>query len=83
MRSQKERLAMAEVLLSGIWEEFSKGIIENGIDQEAVNIQIDVNRIIFKLNEHRDKRFFRSVDEFIEHATAEAKQQLEEERKEE
>lgn len=50
-RSQSERLVIAEALLSEIWDEFQNGEIEKDILQTAINCQIDINRIVFKLNE--------------------------------
>ena len=48
-RTQAERIAIAESLLSGIWEEIEAGQVEP-ILQAAVNAQIDINRIVFKIN---------------------------------
>ena len=46
-----ERLTIADSLISSVWEEMRKGHIESGIGQTAVNIQVNVNRIVWKLNE--------------------------------
>jgi len=49
-RSQTERLIIVDTLLTGIREELSKGKTEENILQLAVNCQVEINRIVFKLN---------------------------------
>ena len=49
-RTQAERMAIAETLLSSVWEEFERGIIDEEIMQVAVNAQVDIDRIVWKLN---------------------------------
>ena len=49
-RSQKERLTVAFELLSSVWEEYRNDTIQNGNGQIAVNIQTQINRIVWKLN---------------------------------
>ena len=50
-RSQIERLIIAEMLLASVWEEMKNGNIEDDLMQTAVYVQIDINRIVWKLNE--------------------------------
>lgn len=54
IRSQQERLTIAEVLLSGVWDEVRFGKVEDGLLQTAVNAQIMCNRIVWKLNEQEE-----------------------------
>lgn len=49
-RTQAERMAIAETLLSSVWEEFERGIIDEDVMQVAVNAQVDIDRIVWKLN---------------------------------
>lgn len=55
-RNQAERLAIAFTLVDSIWKEFTTGKIEDGLLQEAVYLQTDVNRIIWKLNDLNNRR---------------------------
>lgn len=55
-RTQVERLTIAESLLASLWEEFQKGSIEPGVTQLAVNCQVDINRIVWKLNAQMEAR---------------------------
>lgn len=55
-RNQAERLAIAFTLVDSIWEEFTTGKIEDGLLQQAVYLQTDVNRIIWKLNDLNNRR---------------------------
>ena len=48
-RSQAERLAIIESLLVGINSEVYEGKAER-ILQQAVNCQVEINRLVFKLN---------------------------------
>lgn len=50
-RSQAERLAIADSLIASVWEEYCDGKINRTNLQLAVNIQTNVNRIVWKLNE--------------------------------
>ena len=52
-RSQAERLTIAESLVSSVWDEVIDDKVENMPDvlQLAVNIQVDVNRIVWRLNQ--------------------------------
>ena len=50
-RSQIERLIIAETLLASVWEEMKNGNIEDNLLQTAVYAQIDINRIVWKLND--------------------------------
>ena len=50
-RSQIERLIIAEMLLASVWEEMKNGNIEDNLMQTAVYAQIDINRIVWKLND--------------------------------
>lgn len=49
-RSQLERLTIVESLLVSIMEEFEYGEMED-ILQNAVNCQIEINRIVWELNQ--------------------------------
>lgn len=49
-RSQAERLAIVESLLVGINSEVYEGKAER-ILQQAVNCQVEINRLVFVLNE--------------------------------
>ena len=49
-RSQVERLAIAYTLIASIWDEMTAGKVEDNLLQLAVNAQIDINRIVWKLN---------------------------------
>ena len=50
LRSQAERMTIAETLLDRIWEEMTNGCVQDGLLQLAVNCQILCNRIVWKLN---------------------------------
>ena len=50
-RSQLERLTIVESLLVSITEEFEVGVIDLNIMQTAVNCQIEINRIVWELNQ--------------------------------
>ena len=55
-RTQSERLTIVEALLTSLWDEISEGEIEAKgayILQQAVDCQIFMNRIVWKLNEER------------------------------
>lgn len=56
-RSQAERLTIAESLVSSVWEEVVDDNVESMPDvlQLAVNIQVDVNRIVWRLNQMNNK----------------------------
>lgn len=47
---QKERLEQACQLLSQVWEEMRLGYIDDDAIQTAVYCQVDINRIVWKLN---------------------------------
>ena len=51
-RNQAERLAIVESLLVGINSELFDGEAEDPLDitQQAVNCQIEIDRMVFKLN---------------------------------
>ena len=49
-RSQVERLTIAFSLIDSVWEEMTNGIVEDDMLQIAVNMQTDVNRIVWALN---------------------------------
>lgn len=55
-RNQTERLTIAESLVSSVWKEYLNGSIDEENLQIAVNIQVNVNRIVWKLNEVRDEK---------------------------
>ena len=50
-RSQMARLNIVEGLLVSIMEEFEVGAIDMNIMQTAVNCQIEINRIVWELNQ--------------------------------
>lgn len=53
-RNRMERMVIACTLLTSIWEEVMEceaGDIEGGLLQNAVYAQVDINRIVGKLNE--------------------------------
>ena len=50
-RTQKERMFVAASLLSSVWEDFENGDIDTDILQVAVYCQIDINRIVWELNQ--------------------------------
>ncbi len=54
-RSQMARMNIAESLLESIMEEFESGVIDMNIMQTAVNCQIGINRIVWKLNQMRNE----------------------------
>lgn len=51
-RTQAERLSIVEALLTGVNEEIFKGKAED-ILQIAVNCQVEINRMVWKLNKVR------------------------------
>ncbi len=53
-RTQAERLAIIESLLVGINSEIYEGKAET-ILQQAVNCQIEINRMVFELNRLREE----------------------------
>lgn len=52
-RTQVERMAIAETIISVLWDEVRQGNVESISDllQSAVYVQTDINRIVWKLNE--------------------------------
>lgn len=55
-RSQAERLTIAESLVSSVWKEYLNGSIDEENLQLAVDLQANVNRIVWKLNKLRDEQ---------------------------
>ena len=55
-RSQLERLAIAETLVSQVCEEVLSNNVKGNILQTAVNIQVDINRIVWYLNRRRNEK---------------------------
>lgn len=55
-RSQTERLTIAESLVSSVWKEYLNGSIDEENLQIAVDLQVNVNRIVWKLNKLRDEQ---------------------------
>lgn len=49
-RSQLERMLISESLLSSVWAEISAGTVDKEILQTAANAQVQINRIVWKLN---------------------------------
>lgn len=55
LRSQVERLTIAETLMEGVWEEVRRGCVQDNILQIAVYCQVFANRIVSVLNEPQYK----------------------------
>lgn len=57
---QGERLKEVEKVLSQIWEEMQLGYVDDTSTflQEAVNCQVNIDRIVFIGNKYRDRDFF-------------------------
>jgi len=55
-RSQMARLSIVESILESILEEFEAGVIDRNILQTAVYCQVDIDRIVFRLNEMRNAK---------------------------
>lgn len=53
MMSQRDKLNEADTLLSEVWEEMIRGNVEENAMQEAVNVQVMCNRIVWLMNEKR------------------------------
>ena len=51
---QKDRLIEANKILSQVWSEMELGYIDEDCLQDAVYCQIDINRIVWKLNSVRN-----------------------------
>lgn len=49
-RSQAERLIIAESLVNSVWQEYLNGSIDRNNLQLAVYLQVNVDRIVWKLN---------------------------------
>lgn len=62
-RSIPERLSIAESLLVSVMQDLTEGQAETdtGTLQAAVNCQIEVNRIVWKLNEREDNGFHKGT----------------------
>lgn len=60
-RSQADRLIIADALVDSVWEEIRNGKSENVL-QLAADIQVNVNRIVWKLNEIQNKRIQNGQD---------------------
>ena len=50
-RSQLERITIAETILSELWQEIRDGKIEDDLLQIAVYVQVNADRIVWKLNQ--------------------------------
>lgn len=50
-RTQLERLTIAYSLITSVWDEIRNGNVDKHIDQTAVNIQVNTNRIVWYLND--------------------------------
>ena len=59
-RSQAERIAIAQSLLTSVWQDFENGDIDRNVLQAMVYIEVYVNRILWKLNKLNNER---SLDE--------------------
>lgn len=55
-RSQLERLAIAETLVRQVCEEVLNNNVRGEILQTAVNIQVDINRIVWYLNRRNNEK---------------------------
>lgn len=55
-RSQLERLVIAETLVSQVCEEVLSNNVKGDILQTAVNIQVDINRIVWYLNRRNNEK---------------------------
>ena len=55
-RSQLERLATAETLVRQVCEEVLSNNVKGNILQTAVNIQVDINRIVWYLNRRNNEK---------------------------
>ena len=55
---QLDRIKEAENLLSQVWQEMEQGYIDEDWDllQEAVYCQVNINRIVYKLNIELEKQ---------------------------
>ena len=54
-RTQKERLANVDALISGVYEEVLSEGVKEDILQLAVDVQIIANRLVFLLNQRSDE----------------------------
>lgn len=52
---QKDRIQEANKLLSQVWSEMEQGYIDDDCLQDAVYCQVDINRIVWRLNSLKDK----------------------------
>ncbi len=50
-RTQLERLTIAYSLITSVYDEIRNGKVDKHIDQIAVNIQVNTNRIVWYLND--------------------------------
>lgn len=50
-KPQLWKLKVAEGILEDLWEDIGRGHAEDGLLQTAVDTQIFINRIVWKLNE--------------------------------
>lgn len=55
-RNQGQRISDALLLAEMVYDEILDGKIEPGVLQEAVYLQTTVNRIVWKLNENKNRR---------------------------
>lgn len=55
-RTQAERMTIAELMMKEIYEEMLQGHVERGLLQQAVDMQVYINRIVWKLNEKGAER---------------------------
>lgn len=60
--TQMEKIQEANKLLSSIWDEFLHGSVDESILQTAVYCQVDINRIVYELNERRNYRSLHSYE---------------------
>ena len=50
-RSQLERITIADTILSELWQEIREGKIEDDLLQIAAYVQVNADRIVWKLNQ--------------------------------
>ena len=55
---QLDRIKQVEEILSQVWQEMEQGYIDEDWDllQEAVYCQVNINRIVYKLNKELEKQ---------------------------
>lgn len=62
-RTQLERLTIAYSLIASVWDEIRNGKVDKHIDQTAVNIQVNTNRIVWYLNNMANQSVTKQEDD--------------------